>query len=126
MSRRVWIIQKPKVEASFDDRAIKALGDPFYLLPAVPNLMDQERIDEDIRRIASVLKEGAANDVFISLGGSPVSQMIFGAAIALAGVKSINFGLYSRPQDRDGRRGGANGQRGSYRIVPLSFCPALA
>lgn len=118
-TRKVWIIQRPKFEDNFDHDAIDALGEASYMLPAAPNMMDAERIEADTQKMAQIIRDAAPTDIFVSLGGSPISQIMFGAACALAGSPTIQFGLYSRAQDGDGRRG--NGQRGSYRIIPVSL-----
>lgn len=118
---KVWIVQRPKHEGNFDHDALKALGEIDYLLPAVPNIMDQRRISADIDGMARRIGEASPSDIFVVLGGSPLSQMMFGAAIALAGNPVINYGLYSRGQDPDGRRGRSSGQRGSYRVIPVSL-----
>ena len=120
---KVFIVQRPKHGDNFDMEAIEALGEIEYLLPAAPNAHDQEMIANDIQHMASRIREAGPSDVFIILGGSPVSQVMFGEALAHADVRSYNFGLYSRAQDRDGRRGG---QRGSYRIIPMTYAGRLS
>lgn len=115
---KVWIIQKPKHGDNYDMEALEALGEVAYMLPTAPNIHDAERIKSDTLHMAKIISESDGGDIFISLGGSPFSQMCFGAAFVASGVGNINMGLYSRGRDLDGRRGA---ERGSYRIVPMDM-----
>ena len=116
MNRRALIIQKPRNEDGLDLSPLEKLGDVGFLLPAAPNIHDIERMEEDIKRMASVIKQGSPDDVFTSVGGSPISQILFAAAAIRAGRHQFNFGLYSRGRDNDGRRGAT---AGSYRELPV-------
>jgi hypothetical protein len=98
--------------------ALEALGEVEYILPNAPNIHDGERIKSDTLRMAEIIRDSDDSDVFISLGGSPFSQICFGAAFVASGVDKVNMGLYSRGRDLDGRRGG---EQGSYRIVPMDM-----
>lgn len=120
-NNKVWVVQRPKFSDNFDFEAINRLGADYeYLLPSAPNMLDRERMEDDTERMRIAIQQASPADVFITLGGSPIAQMMFGAAFATSGVDTINYGLYSRPQDHDGRRGG-RGQRGSYRVIPVSL-----
>lgn len=116
--RKVYVIQRPKFDSNFDLSALKALGEVEYLLPSAPNLHDQGRINADLKHITDTLLNSKPDDIFITLGGSPLSQMLFGAAFVIADMTKINYGLFSRGRDEDGRR---DGQGGSYRIVPVDL-----
>lgn len=115
---KVYVIQKPRSESDFESAPLEALGEIEYLLPGAPNIHDQDRMTADLLHMKRIIDGAAAADVFVVLGGSPLSQMLFGAAYVLAGRRSINYGLYSRGRDGDGRRGG---KTGSYRIVPIDL-----
>lgn len=116
--RKVWVIQRPKFDTDFDMDALKRLGEVNYLLQAAPNAHNQERITADLKHMVEVLKSASDDDVFITLGGSPISQALWGAAFVIANKTKINYGLFSRGMDGDGRRGGKGG---SYQIVPIDF-----
>lgn len=114
----VWIIQKPHTMDGFDMEALEKLGEVRELIPSAPNLFDQERISDDLKRMTKVLMEAKEGDIFIPLGGSPLSHHLFGAAFVLANKEKVKYGLYSRSRDRDGIRGAS---AGSYRIVDVDL-----
>lgn len=116
MNRRALIIQKPRYDGGVDLASLQKLGDIGFLLPAAPNIHDFSRMEEDIRRMSSVIQQGGAEDIFTAVGGSPISHILFTAAMIRAGKSKLMFGLYSRGRDDDGRRGGA---AGSYRELPV-------
>lgn len=115
---KVYVIQQPRHEGDYDMGALRALGDVEFILPAAPNIHDQERITADLKHMAMILSTAAPTDIFVTLGGAPLSQMLFGAAFVTAGRRSINYGLFSRGIDGDGRRGAS---RGSYRLIPVDL-----
>lgn len=116
MNRRAFIIQKPRSSDGLDLAPLERFGEIGYLLPAAPNIHDRERMEEDVKRMASVIKNGHKDDLFTAVGGSPISQILFAAAAIRAGRSDFNFGLYSRGRDVDGRRGAVSG---SYRELPV-------
>lgn len=115
---KVWVIQRPRFENEFDMEALKTLGEVNYALPAAPNLHDQERVTADVKALTQIMANSEPQDVFVSLGGSFLSQWLFGSAFALSGKRSVNVGLYSRGRDGDGRRGGSTG---SYRVIKVDL-----
>jgi hypothetical protein len=117
MSRKVFVIQKPRPGHQFDLEAVKKLGELEFIIPNPPNVHDPVRIATDLGRMRKVVKEAHPADIFIALGGAPISLMIFGAACALEG-KEFQLGMFNRGQDADGRR---TGNGGSYRLVPVSL-----
>jgi hypothetical protein len=112
--RTVYVIQKPKEDQTYDFASVEALGEVNYILPAAPNLYDEGRMASDYERIVQVLEGCKPEDIFIHMGGSPFSSMMFGAAVSDVGIETINLGLYSRDVDQDGRRLSS----GRYRIIP--------
>ncbi len=116
--RKVYVVQQPRFNDSFDLTALKALGEVEYLLPSAPNIHDQERITADLRHMVATISNASPSDIFVTLGGSPISQMLFGSAFVIAGRRSINYGLFSRGRDDDGRRDGAGG---TYRLIPVDL-----
>lgn len=112
--RKVFVIQSPKGEHGFDMEAVSRLGEIEFLLPSAPNMHDEARLKRDLAHMRKCVRESHPSDVFITLGGAPISMMLFGAACAAEGRDPL-IGLFSRGRDRDGRR---NGQGGSYQLVP--------
>lgn len=110
----VQVIQRPRDASTFDLGALEELGDVTYVMPASPNIHDKERLSNDVRAMVGAIERAGPNTVFISLGASPMSNTVFGAALAIAD-RPVKVGLYSRNRDRDGRRNVG----GSYRIVDL-------
>lgn len=113
--RKVYIIQAPRSDHSFDMEAIERLGEVVNMLPGAPNMHDEARMKSDLAHMRKCIRESAPGDVFLPLGGAPVSMALFGAACALEGRDPL-WGLFSRGIDRDGRRGGGGG---SYRLLPV-------
>ncbi|PIZ30302.1 MAG: hypothetical protein COY40_04955 [Alphaproteobacteria bacterium CG_4_10_14_0_8_um_filter_53_9] len=112
-----YVIQKPRNPEDFDLDAIQSLGKIEYILPAPPNIHDGQRFQEDIEHISNVIDASGADDCFITLSGSPWSNILFGVAWAQSDTKNLTMAIYSRGRDKDGRRGG---EVGSYRKVPVS------
>lgn len=117
MTRKVFVIQKPKPGHNFDMEAVERLGEVHFLMPAPPNMHDQAQIKGDISRMRKAIRDSHPSDCFIAMGGAPISLMLFGSACALEG-REVQLGLFSRGQDTDGRR---TGQGGSYRMIPISM-----
>lgn len=115
---KVYVIQKPKPGHTFDMAALANVGEVNYILEAAANVHDQERITGDLKKIVETLRAAHKDDIFIVLGGSPLSQMLFGAAFVIAERTSIRYGMYSRPHDSDGRRGSVGG---SYRAIKVDL-----
>jgi hypothetical protein len=113
--RKIWVVQKPPKLGHFDMDALERLGEVSYIVPVAPNIHDNERIVEDYVRMLHVIQTAGPEDVFIPLGGSPISNWLFGAALYASGAESINTALYSRNMDDDGRRL----DDGRYRIVNM-------
>lgn len=115
--RKVFVVQQPRGEHGFDMGAVERLGEVTCLLPSAPNMHDEARMKADLAHIRKCVREAKPSDVFITLGGAPISMMLFGAACALEGRDPL-VGLFSRGRDGDGRRGGDGG---SYRLIPVPF-----
>ncbi len=120
VKRKVWVVQKPPKIQHFDMDALDALGEVNYIIPSAPNMHERARVQEDFDRMLQVIEESSPEDIFIMLGGSPFSNMIFGKAMFASGLDEYNTAVYSRDQDRDGRRF----DTGSYRII-RTFVPHL-
>jgi hypothetical protein len=118
--RKVFVIQAPKGEHGFDLDAVERLGEVEYLLPSAPNMHDEARMKRDLAHIRNCVRNAHPGDVFITLGGAPISMMLFGAACAMEGRNPL-IGLFSRGRDKDGRR---NGQGGSYQLIPTPLSAA--
>lgn len=118
--RKVFVIQAPKGEHGFDMGAVERLGEVNFMLPSAPNMHDQSRMKTDLSHMRKCVREAHPADVFVTLGGAPISMMLFGAACALENRTPL-FGLFSRGRDGDGRRGGDGG---SYRLIPVQFSDA--
>lgn len=118
--RKVFVIQQPKGDHGFDMGAVERLGEVVFLLPSAPNMHDDARMKADLAHMRKCIREAHPADVFITLGGAPISLMLFGAACALE-QRDPMFGLFSRGRDHDGRRSGAGG---SYRLIPVPFSAA--
>jgi hypothetical protein len=117
MARKVYVIQAPRSDHQFDMSAVERLGEVVTLLPGAPNMHDEARMVADLAHIRKCVREAHPGDVFITLGGAPISMMLFGAACAIEGVRPL-VGLFSRGRDTDGRRGA---EGGSYRLLPVPF-----
>lgn len=115
---KVWVIQKPRDGDYLDMEALRALGEVNYALPSAPNLHDQQRVTADLKELTRIIATSGDSDVFVSLGGSFLSQYLFGSAFSLSGKESVNVGLYSRGRDDDGRRGRT---AGSYRVIRVDL-----
>ena len=115
--RKVYVIQRPRSNHKFDMSAVERLGEVHIVLPGPANMHDQSRIDSDILKMRKVIRESHPNDIFVSLGGAPISLMVFGAA-QRAENRKIQFGLFSRGQDEDGRR---LNEGGSYRPLDVNL-----
>jgi hypothetical protein len=115
MSRKVYVIQAPKPGHQFDMNAVAKLGEVVNMLPGAPNMHDEGRLKSDLAHMRKCVREAHPSDVFVALGGAPISLMLFGAACAAEG-KAPLLGLFSRGRDDDGRRGGPGG---SYRLIPV-------
>lgn len=113
--RKVFIIQAPRSDHSFDMSSIERLGEVIPMLPTAPNMHDEARMLSDRAHIQKLIRGAAPSDVFLPLGGAPVSMMLFGSACALEGRDPL-IGLYSRGLDADGRRRTTGG---SYRLLPV-------
>lgn len=118
--RKVFIIQQPKENHGFDMVAVERLGEVQFMLPSAPNMHDDARMKADLAHMRKCIRDAHPSDVFVTLGGAPISMMLFGAACALE-HRDPQIGLFSRGRDGDGRRG-ANG--GSYRLIPVPFSAA--
>jgi hypothetical protein len=116
VQRNVFVVQRPPRLDHFDVDALSTLGKVDYLAPNAPNIHDPERLLSDYRRMLKAISEAGAEDVFLALGGSPVSNWLFGAALYASGTKAINVAMYSRDIDGDGRRL----DKGRYRIVSMA------
>lgn len=116
MNRRALIIQKPRSDEGLDLDSLQKMGELGFLLPAAPNIHDFSRMEEDIKRMSTVIQQGGGDDLFTAVGGSPISHILFAAAAIRAGKSKLSFGLYSRGRDSDGRRGAS---AGSYRELPV-------
>lgn len=81
--RKVFVIQQPKGEHAFDMDAVEKLGDVTFLLPSAPNMHDHGRMKADLSHMRKCVREAHPSDVFVTLGGAPISMMLFGAACAL-------------------------------------------
>lgn len=114
---RAFIVQQPRDAANFDMAALEKIGVPTPILPAAPNIHDADRIARDLSKLRDAVANAKPDDIFVTMGGAPLSNMLFGAAIALEGVP-VRMGLYSRHQDEDGRRGQATG---SYRVIEVKL-----
>ena len=117
MSRKVYVIQAPKPDHQFDMKAVERLGEPVMILPSAPNMHDEARLKSDLAHMRKCVRDAHPSDVFLTLGGAPISMMLFGAA-CMAENKTPLLGLFSRGRDGDGRRNGAGG---SYRLIPVPF-----
>lgn len=117
MSRKVYVIQSPKPDHQFDMKAVERLGEVIHILPGAPNMHDEARMKADLAYMRKCVREAHPADVFLTLGGAPISMMMFGAA-CMAEKKTPLLGLFSRGRDRDGRRGASEG---SYRLIPVPF-----
>lgn len=117
MARKVFVIQAPRPDHQFDLTAVERLGEVVNLLPGAPNMHDEARMKADLSHMRKCVREAHPSDVFVTLGGAPISMMLFGAACALEN-KTPLFGLFSRGRDTDGRRGSDGG---SYRLIPVPF-----
>jgi hypothetical protein len=115
-TRKVHVVQRPPNLHNFDTEALEALGEVEYLTPAAPNIHDEERLSLDFLHMLRVIQSASEDDVFLALGGSPISNWLFGAALYASGVESINVAMYSRDQNRDGARLDV----GRYRIVKMA------
>ena len=115
--RKVHVIQRPPRLDHFDIEALNGLGDVEYLAPSAPNVQDPERLAADFKRAHDALVAAGEDDVFVALGGSPVSNWLFGAAIYASGRNDLNVALYSRDQDKDGARQ----DKGRYRIINMKL-----
>ena len=111
---KCFIIQQPRYPDSYDLEACRKLGEINYVMPAAPNVHDQDRVNNDFQRMCWIMDNLGPQDVFVAMGGSPFSNAILGAAMLATETAEINVGLYSRPRDNDGRRGLTNGE---YRVV---------
>jgi hypothetical protein len=116
VKRKVWVIQKPPKISHFDMGALDRLGEVNYIIPSAPNVHEQERILEDYARMLKTIENAAPEDIFLPLGGSPFSNWLFGAALYASGRENINTAVYSRDQDKDGRRF----DTGNYRIINMA------
>lgn len=117
MSRKVYVIQAPRADHQFDMKAVERLGEVVNILPSAPNMHDDARLRADLAHMRKCVREAHPSDVFLTLGGAPISMMLFGAACA-AENKTPLIGLFSRGRDGDGRR---NVPGGSYRLIPVPF-----
>ncbi|HEU4708509.1 MAG TPA: hypothetical protein VFS17_04285 [Methylophilaceae bacterium] len=115
VKRKVHVVQRPPRLDHFDIEALNSLGEVEYLTPVAPNIHDAERITADYARMLKSIVTARPDDVFVALGGSPISNWLFGAALFASGAKSINVAMYSRDIDEDGRRL----DKGRYRIVEM-------
>ena len=113
--RKVHVIQRPPKPEHFDLAALTELGEVNWLAPSAPNILDSGRLREDFERMLKAISEAGPDDVFVALGGSPISNWIFGAALYASGASSVNVAMYSRDIDGDGRRKDA----GSYRVLRM-------
>lgn len=115
MSRKVYVIQAPKDGHQFDMTAVERLGEVVFMLPGAPNMHDEARMKADLAHMRKLVRESHPSDVFVTLGGAPISIGLFFAACAHEGRNPL-FGLFSRGRDADGRRGAPGG---SYRLIPV-------
>lgn len=116
--RKVYVVQRPRELDHFDTPALEQLGVVEWILPWAPALTDPDKLKADFKRLLAAVEEAANEDVFVCLGGSPISNALFGAAIYASGKHVVNMGMYSRDVDT---RSGARKLTGSYRIVPMSW-----
>ena len=114
---KVYVVQAPRNPEDFDLEALKAMGDVENILPVAPNVHDPHRLKMDFERILAKLTEAQPDDIFVMLGGSPISNGLWGAAAYASNKDFINVGFYSRDIDKDGRRL----NKGRYRIVPMDW-----
>lgn len=112
---KAFIVQQPKPNNNYDFESLDAVGSYEFLLESSPNIHDPERVASDVEHMKQVIESAGPDDFFVTMGGAPLSNILFGLAFERADVDSINFGLYSRGRDLDGRRGG----EGSYRIITI-------
>lgn len=117
VKRRVHVVQRPPRLDHFDVEALQDLGDVDYLAPQAPSIHDPERMAADYQRMLRTINEATQDDVFLALGGSPVSNWLFGAALYASGVPGVKVAMYSRDMDDDGRRL----EKGRYRIVDMKW-----
>ena len=115
--RKVHVVQRPPRLDHFDVEALQELGDVNYLTPIAPNVQDPDRMRVDYQRMLRAINAATEDDVFLALGGSPVSNWLFGAALYASGVPGIKVAMYSRDIDDDGRRL----DKGRYRIVDMKW-----
>jgi hypothetical protein len=120
MARKVFVIQAPRDGHQFDIKAVERLGEMVMILPTAPNMHDESRMKADLAHMCKIVRDAHPSDVFVTLGGAPISLMLFGAACAIE-KRTPLFGLFSRGRDNDGRRGGSGG---SYRLLPVPFTAA--
>lgn len=113
MSRTIWIVQKPRNMKGLDMDAAERIGEVRFMLPAAPNVHDEQRMKDDLDHMVDIIRNAGPDDAFTFIGGSPFSHYLFGKACAIAG-KDIQLGLYSRGRDEDGRRDTVSG---SYRLL---------
>jgi hypothetical protein len=116
--RKVYVVQRPRELDHFDMPALEALGEVIWVLPWAPALTDPEKLKADFQRLLDAVENATDEDVFVCLGGSPISNALFGAAIYASGKHVVQMGMYSRDVDT---RSGARKLTGSYRIVPMSW-----
>ena len=118
--RKVYVIQQPKGDHGFDMGAVERLGEVQFLLPCAPNMHDDARMKADLAHMRKCVRDAHPSDVFVTLGGAPISMFLFGAACALEKRDPL-IGLFSRGRDNDGRRGHSGG---SYRLIPVPLSAA--
>lgn len=113
----VYVVQTPRNPQAFDMKALQAMGNVEYLLPVAPNMHDPHRMATDFERMLNKISGAEQDDMFVMLGGSPISNALWGAAAYASDKDFINVALYSRDIDGDGRRL----DEGRYRVVAMDW-----